>query len=96
MDDSPSFKPELAIKYLESLGYRVIPPKPRRQAFKDMTGLRFGKLLVESPAHTPDNGQKYWNVVCDCGKRKAVKGAYLRRGQISCGCLRGRFPKMPR
>lgn len=53
----------------------------------DLTGQRYGKLIVISEA--PKNG-KYicWNCVCDCGNAKVVSTRDLRCGQTkSCGCL---------
>lgn len=53
---------------------------------KDITGKRFGKLVVESFSHTNSNGA-YWNCLCDCGNRVVVNGGNLRNGTKSCGCL---------
>ena len=53
---------------------------------KDMSGLKFSKLTVIKIAYS-DNGL-FWECLCECGKTKAIKGNYLRRGIIkSCGCL---------
>lgn len=59
---------------------------------KDMTGKRFGRLVVLSAAGTQlNNGHSAamrWLCRCDCGKEKTVAGGLLRRGQTqSCGCL---------
>ena len=60
--------------------------------FKDLTGQRFGKLMVVSRAddYIKPNGNKIiqWRCVCDCGNEVVVRGEYLRSGQTkSCGCL---------
>lgn len=54
----------------------------------DLTGQRFGKLVVES---LYDSGGKHisakWNCICDCGNKKIVDSQMLRRGYIKdCGC----------
>lgn len=52
---------------------------------KDMTGMRFGKLIVLNISHS-DNGI-YWKCECDCGEFFIVKGHSLRIGSTkSCGC----------
>ena len=60
--------------------------------FKDLTGQRFGKLIVVSRAddYIKPNGNKIiqWRCVCDCGNEVVVRGEYLRSGDTkSCGCL---------
>ena len=59
------------------------------EKMKDMSGMRFGRLLVIDCAGKP-NGRSYaWNVVCDCGKSFSTIGGALRDGRTkSCGCLR--------
>ena len=56
----------------------------------DLTGQKFGKLLVISKDITKKtNSGSYWVCKCDCGKIKSIKSSSLRRGEIqSCGCLR--------
>lgn len=56
----------------------------------DLTGQKFGKLLVISKdINKKTNSGSYWICKCDCGKIKSVKSSSLRRGEIqSCGCLR--------
>jgi hypothetical protein len=54
----------------------------------DMTGQRFGKLVVLRRAPTP-SGEARWSCVCDCGGERVVQGGALRKGQTtSCGCVR--------
>lgn len=57
----------------------------------DLTGQRFGRLVAvrRAPNHTQPSGRTYtaWEVVCDCGGRKAVMTINLRAGiTASCGC----------
>ena len=55
-------------------------------SFKDLTGEKFGRLLVIQRA---DNIGKVtaWLCKCDCGQQKIVQGGHLKAGRIiSCGC----------
>ena len=50
----------------------------------DMTGTRFGRLVVNSYA-----GRSRWLCQCDCGEHKEVVGNSLKTGgTTSCGCVR--------
>lgn len=54
----------------------------------NLEGKRFGGILVISPAYTKNN-LWFWNVQCDCGNIKVVRGRDLTSGRIvSCGCYR--------
>lgn len=56
--------------------------------FKDLTGLRFGRLVVVSIAGKM-GGVIVWECVCDCKKITFVKRGKLQSGRTkSCGCLR--------
>lgn len=59
-----------------------------RKAAIDLTGQRFGRLLVVGRA--PDQGAKVrWICVCDCGEERLVQTFNLLYGrQRSCGCYR--------
>jgi hypothetical protein len=53
---------------------------------KDLTGQRFGKLLVKSYAGYL-SGSAGWLCECDCGRTKVIRSAGLRAGRSrSCGC----------
>lgn len=55
----------------------------RAPNFKDLTGERFGKLVVKSKAG------RSWHCVCDCGgTRKAGTNLLVSGGVKSCGCLK--------
>jgi len=57
--------------------------------FKDMTGMRFSRLLVKSEACKTKYNNSAWNCQCDCGNEIIVPGPYLRQGDTkSCGCLK--------
>lgn len=55
--------------------------------FKDLTGQRFGMLVVVCR-----NGKIYpvrWDCVCDCGNSKTIAGRSLAYGATtSCGCVK--------
>jgi hypothetical protein len=59
--------------------------------FIDLTGQRFGRLVVVERGERPENFSKkdtavYWNCLCDCGKYKTCKSSKLKSGAIkSCG-----------
>ena len=54
---------------------------------KDITGRRFGRLVVKGRAD--GNGRPAWQCQCDCEKQCVGVGEDLRRGKTrSCGCLR--------
>lgn len=53
----------------------------------DITGQRFGRLLVVSISGASGN-KRFWNCKCDCGTEKAISGNGLKAGDSkSCGCL---------
>ena len=56
---------------------------------KDLTGQRFGKLVVLYPTdRRMDSGSIVWKCRCDCGKEAEVSARRLTRGKVrSCGCL---------
>ena len=54
----------------------------------DLTGKRFGRLIVKERSGTSKSGVPLWRCVCDCGKETLVRGQSLRDGITkSCGCL---------
>lgn len=55
---------------------------------KDLTGKRFGRLVVIELAGKSANGKYQWKCKCDCGNYIIVKGNSLTTGHTkSCGCL---------
>lgn len=57
----------------------------------DLTGQRFGKLLVvkQLPRERDENGKLKpirWLCRCNCGNTCETDGACLRGGKGSCGC----------
>jgi hypothetical protein len=56
----------------------------------EMTGQKFGMLLVIERAGKEKHGTALWKAECECGQETIVRGAHLRSGRImSCGCLMG-------
>lgn len=60
----------------------IIPPR-----VKDLTGQRFGRLLVICYAGLTDRHKAKWVCKCDCGNEKTVTSMCLMTGSRSCGCL---------
>lgn len=53
----------------------------------DLTGQRFGRLVVVEEAGANKGGRILWRCKCDCGKISVVVGYNLRSGNTkSCGC----------
>lgn len=64
----------------------------KKGVFKDLTGLRFGRLLVikraEDYISKDGKGKVRWYCVCDCGDTKTVWSLSLVSGNTkSCGCI---------
>ncbi len=59
-------------------------------SFKDISGQRFGRLVVARRAENSNGGSARWLCKCDCGGETVTLGACLRRSRNptrSCGCL---------
>lgn len=53
----------------------------------DLTGQRFGQLIVIGYIGRIERSIAMWRCICDCGKEKTIRGVHLRNGHtISCGC----------
>ena len=54
----------------------------------DLTGQRFGKLVVLGDSgERGSGGSVMWDCICDCGERSKVRGDGLKSGRsTSCGC----------
>ena len=62
----------------------------RRDDVFDLSGQRFGVLLVESWAYREAlQGASYWTCVCECGRKKLVRSDNLKRNKV-CLCKRTR------
>ncbi len=60
-----------------------------KQKIADMTGQRFGRLVVVERLENDKHHCTIWRCRCDCGNETNVRGITLRGGHTqSCGCLR--------
>ena len=60
----------------------------------DLTGQRFGRLVVESFAGTNKSRESLWLCNCDCGKQITTRGSSLKNGETkSCGCFQRELSK---
>lgn len=57
-----------------------------KKHIKDITGQRFGRLLVLRQVPTTKKRCSMWLCLCDCGEKVRARGTTLRYGQTSCGC----------
>lgn len=58
-------------------------------AVNDLTGRRFGRLVVLSRVDGEERHLTYWRVRCDCGVEFSAARPNLVSGATrSCGCLR--------
>ena len=56
---------------------------------KDLTGQRFGRLVVLRPTDKRHNNMVVWECQCDCGRlTEATTHALMSGDKRSCGCLR--------
>lgn len=62
--------------------------------FIDVTGEKYGRLLVLEKVKVRGKKEIYWRCKCDCGKLTQVMSQNLREGKIrSCGCLKDDIQK---
>jgi len=63
----------------------------------DLTGQKFGNLLVLKLDEERSEGQHVWQCQCDCGNIVSVRGGNLKSGHTkSCGCRRSSGEKKTR
>ncbi|MFA5240719.1 MAG: hypothetical protein WC476_13570 [Phycisphaerae bacterium] len=54
---------------------------------KDITGNKYGRLVVIGYAGRTKDRHSLWKCVCDCGNTKTIIGNSMKRGDTtSCGC----------
>lgn len=54
----------------------------------DLSGRRFGRLVVISRGNVTQSHNSYWVCKCDCGNQCLIRGDHLKKGlSKSCGCL---------
>lgn len=60
----------------------------------DLTGQRFGRLVVLDRAGANHSGRSQWRCICDCGNEHTTKQSSLQNGHCkSCGCLHAQKSK---
>ena len=53
----------------------------------NLTGQKFGKLLVIELHNNIPGKEKYWKCLCDCGNEKIISSRSIKTGKTtSCGC----------
>lgn len=61
--------------------------RKKRPNAKDLTGQRFGRLIVIKRNGTNQHRRAIWRCKCDCGKYTDVSAADILSGNTkSCGC----------
>jgi hypothetical protein len=66
-----------------------ISPKEIKVRLKDLTGLRFGRLVAICPTEERQDHKIVWLFKCDCGNEIRVVGKSARTGNTnSCGCYK--------
>jgi hypothetical protein len=63
--------------------------------FNDLTGKRFGRLVVIERVANNKVGSAQWLCKCDCGNQTIVKTASINSGgTLSCGCVKSERMKL--
>lgn len=72
--------------------YQDVPKKERKEKMskvRELSGQRFGRLIVIERKNNDKKGNSRWLCKCDCGRTKIILGSSLKSGLTkSCGCLR--------
>ena len=75
------------VDYGELLWYDQIKKELVVGKIVDITGIRFGKLVVLN--HCYKRNRSAWNCICDCGKQSVIITGDLKSGKVnSCGCAK--------
>lgn len=62
--------------------------------YKDLTGQKFGRLVVEKYLYTNNRRKAVWKCKCDCGKYVEIPSErLLQKFTKSCGCLHSESSK---
>lgn len=63
-----------------------------KKNFKDLTGQRFGRLIVLRPTEERKRKNIVYECQCDCGNiKKVVSFQLIQKQTKSCGCLKSEF-----
>lgn len=70
-----------------TLAERMLQQGSLAPRMQELTGLRFGRLVVLKWSHRDLDGRHRWLCLCDCGNETTCEGHHLKRGSVkSCGC----------
>ena len=91
---------DLLTKHTVSCGCKQKENRIRHvsQIFNDLTGQKFGRLMVIERVNTPieKNYSTLWLCECDCGNKKIINAISLRKGVTkSCGCYNREITSLP-
>ena len=76
--------------------YNTITPCERSSHVRDLTGQRFGRLVVEKYLGVNGWHTAMWGCKCDCGNFSFTSGAALVAGSAtSCGCVHSEYARLP-
>lgn len=74
---------------MEERNYSKAAVHKTKRINTDLTGIRFGRLIVRKPTEKRKDGCIVWECRCDCGGICYVSTNNLKRGAVkSCGCIR--------
>jgi hypothetical protein len=59
-----------------------------KNIFNDLTGKKFGRLLVIRKTDKRLGRKIIWECLCDCGKTTEVLSTHFENGTSSCGCYK--------
>jgi len=77
----------LVYAYCERNGIFLRKEKRGGKNYKDMTGMKFGSLIVLRREFVAGQKLACWECQCQCGNKKIFTGSDLRSGKIkTCGC----------
>lgn len=66
-------------------------PRPAKLNRINLTGNRYGRLLIIDRGENKPGLHSRWNYICDCGNLGSAKSCHLLSGAIkSCGCMAGK------
>jgi hypothetical protein len=66
------------------MGEKVLRPN----RIKDISGMRFGRLVVVGVGGRTNCGKVLWECKCDCGNTTFVTKDHLGKNTNSCGCIK--------
>lgn len=82
-------KPAISVNYGSISSCGCLRTEFAKSKAKNLDGMRFGRLLVESYSHSDSNKKRIYKCICSCGNSAHVgSGSLLKpNGTKSCGCL---------